>query len=71
MDRDPKRPTPPDGLPRERNDRDATRRSKVSEVQDPTISGDAGKAGYQNADEPIPDESGQIRKEKTGEDLLH
>ena len=38
--------TPPDGEPKQpAKDRDGTAKSKVTEVQDPLIAGDAGKAG--------------------------
>ena len=65
--------TPPDGEPREPGrDRDSTTKSKVSEVQDPLISGDAGKAGKrQETGEAKVDEVGQVRSKKGGVDLLH
>ena len=64
--------TPPDGEPREPpKDRDSTR-SKVSEVQDPLIAGDAGKAGKrQGPGEVNVDEAGQLRRRKGEVDLLH
>ena len=68
----PKTP-PPDGEPREPpKDRDSTRKSKVSEVQDPLIAGDAGKAGKrQGPGEVNVDEAGQLRRRKGEVDLLH
>ena len=64
----PKTP-PPDGEPKAPpKDRDSTR-SKVSEVQDPLIAGDAGKRlgpGEVNVDE-----AGQLRRRKGEVDLLH
>jgi hypothetical protein len=71
----PKKPKPnpaaPDGLPASRSDRDATSKSAVSEVQDPAISGDAGKAIPGEANEPEVDEAGQIRDDSAAVDLLH
>ena len=64
-------PAPPDGLPARRKDRDATSKSAVSEVQDPAISGDAGKATPTEANEPEVDEAGQIREDTAAIDLLH
>jgi hypothetical protein len=62
----------PDGEPKQPpTDPDSTNKSKVSEVQDPLISGDAGKPGGRTGtDEATVDEAGQVRKQ--GEfDLLH
>lgn len=72
----PKKPAPvpaPDGEPRQpAKDRDSTAKSKVSEVQDPLISGDAGKQGKRiETDEAQVDEAGQIRRRNVGVDLLH
>lgn len=62
----------PDGEPRPRpSDPDSTRKSKVSEVQDPLISGDAGKGGRTEADEAKVDEAGQVRRKKGEVDMLH
>lgn len=64
--------TPPDGQPRpERSDRDSTSRSRVSEVQDPAVSGDAGGGQRGQADEPQVDEAGNVRKPTERIDLLH
>jgi len=74
MARKPKpRPAFPDGEPRlPRSDRDGSGRSTVSEVQDPDISGDAGKReSGRVADETTVDEAGQIRKKDAPVDLLH
>jgi hypothetical protein len=69
----PKKPaTPPDGEPKPPSrDRDSTAKSKVSEVQDPLIAGDAGKRGRADADEANVDEAGQVRHKKGEVDLLH
>jgi hypothetical protein len=66
-------PTAPDGEPKvPPADPDASPKSTVSEVQDPLISGDAGKKeGDRNADEAAVDEAGQIRKKNGPVDLLH
>jgi hypothetical protein len=68
----PKTP-PPDGEPRQPSrDRDSTAKSKVSEVQDPLIAGDAGKPGGRvETNEASVDEAGQLRRKKRGVDLLH
>ena len=68
----PKTP-PPDGEPKAPpKDRDSTRKSKVSEVQDPLITGDAGKAGKRlGPGEANVDEAGQLRRRKGEVDLLH
>ena len=74
MARKPRRaPTAPDGEPRPpAGDRDASLRSKVSEVQDPRISGDAATGSFvRNADESAVDEAGQVRKKDAPVDLLH
>lgn len=52
-------------------DKDTAGKSKLSEVQDPTISGDAGKGGHREANEPSVDEAGQITREPAPVDLLH
>jgi hypothetical protein len=70
----PKKPAPaPDGEPRQpARDRDGATKSKVSEVQDPLISGDAGKQGKRTeTNEAQVDEAGQIRRKKSDVDLLH
>ena len=42
---------PPDGEPKQpAKDRDDTAKSKITEVQDPLIAGDAGKAGNRRGD---------------------
>ena len=47
-------------------------KSKVMEVQDPLIAGDAGKAGKRvETGEANVDEAGQIRPNKGEVDLLH
>jgi hypothetical protein len=62
----------PDGEPRAPSrDRDSTRKSKVSEVQDPLISGDAGKNSRAETNEANVDEAGQVRRRKSDVDLLH
>lgn len=65
--------TPPDGAPKAPpEDRDSTRKSKVSEVQDPLIAGDAGKPGARvETNEANVDEAGQVRRKKGDVDLLH
>jgi hypothetical protein len=67
------KPTPPDGQPKQSaKDRDGTAKSKVTEVQDPLIAGDAGKAGKrQETGEANVDEAGQIRRKNSEVDLLH
>jgi hypothetical protein len=71
----PKKPKPgpaaPDGSPKPRADRERTRKSKVSRVEDPLISGDAKPETSRNADEVAVDEAGQIRKKPAPVDLLH
>jgi hypothetical protein len=52
-------------------DADTGNQSKVSEVQDPAITGDAGKGGRREADEAGVDEAGQISKDRGAVDLLH
>ena len=66
-------PSPPDGEPKPPSrDRDSTSKSAVAEVQDPLISGDAGKAGGRaGTDEATVDEAGQVRRKKGDVDLLH
>lgn len=73
IDRPKKPASAPDGEPRQpAQDRDGTAKSKVSEVQDPLISGDAGKRGKRiETNEAAVDEAGQIRRKKGDVDLLH
>lgn len=68
----PKTP-PPDGEPRQPSrDRDSTAKSKVSEVQDPLIAGDAARSRTRaETNEANVDEAGQLRRKKRGVDLLH
>jgi len=67
-----KLPTPPDGEPvKPRDDRDSTTRSRVSEVQDPEISGDVEPGQRSNSVEPIVDKAGQIISQKEPIDELH
>jgi hypothetical protein len=63
----------PDGEPKQPPaDPDSTNKSKVSEVQDPLISGDAGKPdGRTETGEASVDQAGQIRRKKGDVDLLH
>lgn len=62
----------PDGAPKPAPpDRDATNRSRVGEVQDPMISGDAGAPASRNSNEPRVDEAGQIEERPAPPDLLH
>lgn len=62
----------PDGEPKQPpTDRDSTNKSKVSEVQDPLISGDAGKGGRTETNEANVDEAGQVSRKKGDVDLLH
>jgi hypothetical protein len=63
----------PDGEPKPpARDRDSTAKSKVTEVQDPLIAGDAGKAGKRvETDEVKVDEAGELRHQKGEVDLLH
>ncbi len=67
------KPPPPDGEPRQpTRDRDSSAKSKVTEVQDPLISGDAGKPGGRvETNEANVDEAGQLRRKKGEVDLLH
>jgi hypothetical protein len=71
--KDAPRIAPPDGTPNEPPaDRDSTKKSRVSEVQDPLISGDAGKPGVRiESDEANVDEAGQVNRKKSEIDLLH
>ncbi len=72
MTEKPKTAAPPDGAPASKPaDKDTAGKSKVSEGQDPTISGDAGKGTHREADEPSVDEAGQITREPAPVDLLH
>jgi hypothetical protein len=63
----------PDGEPKQpAKDRDDTSKSKITEVQDPLIEGDAKKAGNRaETDEATVDEAGQIRKKNPAVDLRH
>lgn len=70
----PKKPLPaPDGEPAARSrGGEGTRKSKVSEVQDPLIEGDAGKDTARTvAGEATVDEAGQLRRKDRRPDLLH
>lgn len=74
----PKKPLPaPDGDPAAgprggARDGEGTRKSKVSEVQDPLIAGDAGKDTARTvAGEATVDEAGQLRRKDRRPDLLH
>ena len=69
----PKKPTPPDGEPKQpAKDRDGTTKSKVAEVQYPLIAGDVGKVDTRvNTGEAKVDEAGQLRRKKGEVDLLH
>jgi hypothetical protein len=69
----PKKPAAPDGEPKQPpSDPDSTAKSKVSEVQDPLIAGDAGKPGTRvETNEASVDEAGQLRRKKGEVDLLH
>lgn len=71
--KDTARTAPPDGEPRQPSrDRDGTAKSKMSDVQDPLIAGDASKAnGRAEANEANVDEAGQLRRRKGEVDLLH
>jgi C4-type Zn-finger protein len=67
-----KQPPPPDGEPvKRRDDRDSTTRSRVSEVQDPEISGDVEPGPRSNSVEPAVDKAGQIIRRKDQVDELH
>jgi len=67
-----KAPTAPDGGPKTSAQNRASRsKSRISQVEDPLISGDAGKRGRGNTDEAAVDEAGQIRKKQPPVDLLH
>ena len=68
----PKKPVPsPDGRPRPAApDKDGTSKSRMSEVQDPLISGDAGKDVVETSD-VIVDKAGQVRRKNQDVDLLH
>ena len=73
VDRQKKLATAPDGEPKQpAKDRDSTAKSKVSDVQDPLITGDAGrKSKRTETSEASVDEAGQIRRKGTEVDLLH
>ncbi len=69
----PKKPqAAPDGVPKPRSS-GRSHKSKVSEVQDPLIAGDAGKnAKTVEAGEVVVDEAGQVRRKNNDQiDLLH
>jgi hypothetical protein len=70
--RRPKTPAP-DGEPKQPSrDRDSTVKSKVTDVQDPLIAGNAGRAGKcMETDEANVDEAGHIRRKRGEVDLLH
>lgn len=62
----------PDGQPTpRRRDADGTSKSRVSEVQDPIIPGDAGGKAAVDAGEASVDEAGQVKPKKENLDLLH
>ena len=63
----------PDGEPRSSaKGRGRTAKSKVTEVQDPLIAGDTGKAGKRvETDEVNVDDAGEVRRKKGEVDLLH
>ena len=62
---------PPDGKPRpSAPDKDSTSKSRVSEVQDPLISGDGGKEVVETGDVVV-DKAGQVRRKDKDIDLLH
>ena len=63
----PRKDTPntpaPDGEPKQPpRGPDSTRKSQVSEVQDPLISGDAGKGGRTETNEANVVEAGQVSR---------
>jgi hypothetical protein len=61
----------PDGQPAPRTrDTEATAKSRVSEVQDPKIAGDAGAKAVDAGGVAV-DEAGQVRPKKENLDLLH
>lgn len=68
----PKKPGPsPDGKPRPAApDKDSMSKSRMSEVQDPLISGDAGKDVVETGDVVV-DKAGQVRRKDQDVDLLH
>jgi len=63
----------PDGeLKLPAKDRDGTSKSKITDVQDPLIAGDAGKAGKRReTSEPNIGEACEVRRKKDEVDLLH
>lgn len=68
----PRKTATPDGAPRRREkNSEQTATSIVSDVQDPLISGDAGKRGRRNSGEAAVDAAGQIRRRDNDVDLLH
>lgn len=68
----PKKPVPaPDGKPKPAApDSDSTSKSRVSEIQDPLISGDAGEDAVETGDVVV-DKAGQVRRKDKDVDLLH
>lgn len=61
----------PDGEPAPRTrDTESTTRSRVSEVQDPVIAGDAGAKTVDAGDVRV-DDAGHVRPKKENLDLLH
>ncbi len=73
MSASPKKPTSaPDGAPRPRSS-GRSRKSKVSEVEDPLIAGDEDKdTKTVQAGDVLVDEAGQVRRKNNNEvDLLH
>ena len=63
----------PDGEPKlPAKDRDGTSKSKMTDVQDPLIAGDTGKAEKgRETSEPNVGEAGEVRRKKDEVDLLH
>ena len=67
-----KAPKAPDISPKTSpQNREASVKSRISQVDDPLISGDTGKRERGNTDEAAVDEAGQIRKKQPPVDLLH
>ena len=61
----------PDGQPANGPTGEGTSRSKVSEVQDPVIAGDADKERITVIGEVAVDEAGQLKRKRRDVDLLH
>ena len=63
----------PDGeLKLPAKDRNGTSKSKTTDVQDPLIAGDTGKAEKgRETSEPNVGEAGEVRRKKDEVDLLH